>query len=139
MAGHSKWANIQHRKGKQDKLRSKMFSKLSKEITVAAKMGGTGISGHKLKARKHHDRNQDQREDGTRGPPDDQTEHSDAFKPRLFRDKIDQVPADVVLIERLDPLHIAGENAQAVLLIGNEGSAVFEQDPLRLLIEGARS
>jgi YebC/PmpR family DNA-binding regulatory protein len=39
MAGHSKWANIQHRKGKQDKLRSKAFSKLSKEITVAAKMG----------------------------------------------------------------------------------------------------
>ena len=39
MAGHSKWANIQHRKGKQDKIRSKMFSKLSKEITVAAKMG----------------------------------------------------------------------------------------------------
>ena len=39
MAGHSKWANIQHRKGKQDKLRSKMFSKLSKEITVSAKMG----------------------------------------------------------------------------------------------------
>ena len=39
MAGHSKWANIQHRKGKQDKLRSKLFSKLAKEITVAAKMG----------------------------------------------------------------------------------------------------
>ncbi|MDP2084450.1 MAG: YebC/PmpR family DNA-binding transcriptional regulator [Gemmobacter sp.] len=39
MAGHSKWANIQHRKGKQDKLRSKMFSKLAKEITVAAKLG----------------------------------------------------------------------------------------------------
>ncbi len=39
MAGHSKWANIQHRKGRQDKLRSKQFSKLSKEITVAAKMG----------------------------------------------------------------------------------------------------
>lgn len=39
MAGHSKWANIQHRKGKQDAVRSKMFSKLSKEITVAAKMG----------------------------------------------------------------------------------------------------
>jgi YebC/PmpR family DNA-binding regulatory protein len=39
MAGHSKWANIQHRKGKQDKLRSSMFSKLAKEITVAAKMG----------------------------------------------------------------------------------------------------
>ncbi len=39
MAGHSKWANIQHRKGKQDKIRAKVFSKLSKEITVAAKMG----------------------------------------------------------------------------------------------------
>jgi len=39
MAGHSKWANIQHRKGRQDSLRSKLFSKLSKEITVAAKMG----------------------------------------------------------------------------------------------------
>jgi YebC/PmpR family DNA-binding regulatory protein len=39
MAGHSKWANIQHRKGKQDAARSKMFSKLAKEITVAAKMG----------------------------------------------------------------------------------------------------
>ncbi len=39
MAGHSKWANIQHRKGRQDALRAKLFSKLSKEITVAAKMG----------------------------------------------------------------------------------------------------
>ena len=39
MAGHSKWANIQHRKGKQDKARSATFSKLAKEITVAAKMG----------------------------------------------------------------------------------------------------
>ena len=39
MAGHSKWANIQHRKGRQDAVRSKLFSKLSKEITVAAKMG----------------------------------------------------------------------------------------------------
>ena len=40
MAGHSKWANIQHRKGRQDKIRSKLFSKLSKDITIAAKMGG---------------------------------------------------------------------------------------------------
>ena len=40
MAGHSKWANIQHRKGRQDKLRSKLFAKLSKDIAVAAKMGG---------------------------------------------------------------------------------------------------
>jgi YebC/PmpR family DNA-binding regulatory protein len=39
MAGHSKWANIQHRKGRQDSIRAKVFSKLSKEITVAAKMG----------------------------------------------------------------------------------------------------
>jgi YebC/PmpR family DNA-binding regulatory protein len=43
MAGHSKWANIQHRKGRQDKLRSKMFSKLAKEITVAAKMGDPDV------------------------------------------------------------------------------------------------
>jgi YebC/PmpR family DNA-binding regulatory protein len=43
MAGHSKWANIQHRKGRQDKLRSKMFSKFSKEITVAAKMGDPDV------------------------------------------------------------------------------------------------
>jgi YebC/PmpR family DNA-binding regulatory protein len=39
MAGHSKWAIIQHRKGRQDAVRSKLFSKLAKEITVAAKMG----------------------------------------------------------------------------------------------------
>ena len=39
MAGHSKWANIQHRKGRQDAARAKLFSKLAKEITVAAKMG----------------------------------------------------------------------------------------------------
>ena len=39
MAGHSKWANIQHRKGRQDAVRSKKFSKLAKEIMVAAKMG----------------------------------------------------------------------------------------------------
>ena len=40
MAGHSKWANIQHRKGKQDAKRAQQFAKLSKEITIAAKMGG---------------------------------------------------------------------------------------------------
>ncbi|MEL7023739.1 MAG: YebC/PmpR family DNA-binding transcriptional regulator [Pseudomonadota bacterium] len=40
MAGHSKWANIQHRKGAQDKKRGKMFTKLIREITVAARMGG---------------------------------------------------------------------------------------------------
>ncbi|MGJ8671223.1 MAG: YebC/PmpR family DNA-binding transcriptional regulator [Oceanococcus sp.] len=39
MAGHSKWANIQHRKGAQDKKRGKLFTKLVKEITVAARMG----------------------------------------------------------------------------------------------------
>ncbi len=44
MAGHSKWANIQHRKGRQDAKRGKAFTKLIKEITVAAKMGG-GDSG----------------------------------------------------------------------------------------------
>lgn len=40
MAGHSKWANIQHRKGVQDKRRGKLFTKLIREITVAARAGG---------------------------------------------------------------------------------------------------
>ncbi|MGH2709337.1 MAG: YebC/PmpR family DNA-binding transcriptional regulator, partial [Actinomycetota bacterium] len=40
MAGHSKWANIQHRKGKQDQRRGKLFTRLIREITVAARMGG---------------------------------------------------------------------------------------------------
>ena len=40
MAGHSKWANIQHRKGKQDAKRGKLFTKLIREITIAAKLGG---------------------------------------------------------------------------------------------------
>ena len=43
MAGHSHWAGIKHKKGKTDKLRSKVFSKLSKEITVAAKLGSKDI------------------------------------------------------------------------------------------------
>jgi YebC/PmpR family DNA-binding regulatory protein len=46
MAGHSKFKNIMHRKGAQDKKRSKVFSKLSKEITVAAKMGGGDVVGN---------------------------------------------------------------------------------------------
>jgi YebC/PmpR family DNA-binding regulatory protein len=40
MAGHSKWANIQHRKGRQDEKRGRIFTRLIKEITVAAKLGG---------------------------------------------------------------------------------------------------
>ena len=46
MAGHSQFKNIMHRKGRQDAVRSKIFSKLSKEITVAAKMGGTDINSN---------------------------------------------------------------------------------------------
>ena len=44
MAGHSKWANIQHRKGRQDEKRGAAFSRMAKEITVAAKMGGGDAS-----------------------------------------------------------------------------------------------
>jgi len=44
MAGHSKWANIQHRKGRQDEKRGKIWTKLIKEITVAAKLGGGDIA-----------------------------------------------------------------------------------------------
>jgi len=40
MAGHSKWANIQHRKGAQDKKRAKAFTRLIRELTVAARLGG---------------------------------------------------------------------------------------------------
>jgi YebC/PmpR family DNA-binding regulatory protein len=46
MAGHSKWANIQHRKGKQDSVRGKVFTKLIREITVAARQGGGDPSGN---------------------------------------------------------------------------------------------
>jgi YebC/PmpR family DNA-binding regulatory protein len=44
MAGHSKWANIQHRKGRQDAKRGKIFTKLIKEITVAARLSGGEIN-----------------------------------------------------------------------------------------------
>ena len=46
MAGHSKWANIQHRKKAQDNKRGKTFTKVIREITVAAKMGGTDVSSN---------------------------------------------------------------------------------------------
>lgn len=40
MAGHSKWANIQHRKGRQDKIRGKLFTRLGKELTIASRSAG---------------------------------------------------------------------------------------------------
>ena len=43
MAGHSKWANIQHRKGRQDEKRGRIWTRLIKEITVAARLGGGDI------------------------------------------------------------------------------------------------
>jgi YebC/PmpR family DNA-binding regulatory protein len=46
MAGHSKWANIQHRKGRQDAKRGKIFTRLIKEITVAARIGGGDASAN---------------------------------------------------------------------------------------------
>jgi len=51
MAGHSHWAGIKHRKGRADKIRSKIFSKLSKEITVAAKLGSKDPdTNHRLRS-----------------------------------------------------------------------------------------
>ena len=44
MAGHSKWANIQHRKGRQDAKRGKIFTRLIKEITVASRLGGADVA-----------------------------------------------------------------------------------------------
>ena len=46
MAGHSKWANIQHRKGREDAKRGKLFTKLVREITVSARMGGGDIDAN---------------------------------------------------------------------------------------------
>jgi YebC/PmpR family DNA-binding regulatory protein len=46
MAGHSKWANIQHRKGAQDKKRGRLFTRLIREITIAARMGGGDIASN---------------------------------------------------------------------------------------------
>lgn len=46
MAGHSKWANIQHRKGAQDKKRGKLFTKLIREVTIAARMGGGDLNAN---------------------------------------------------------------------------------------------
>jgi|TARA_A100001011_G_scaffold399658_1_gene509401 YebC/PmpR family DNA-binding regulatory protein len=46
MAGHSKWANIRHRKGAQDKKRAKIFTKLIKEITISSRLGGGDISSN---------------------------------------------------------------------------------------------
>ena len=46
MAGHSKWANIQHRKKAQDAKRGKLFTRLIREITVAARMGGSDIGAN---------------------------------------------------------------------------------------------
>ncbi len=50
MSGHSKWANIQHRKGRQDKKRGKLFSKLIREVTVAAKYGSDPSANPRLRA-----------------------------------------------------------------------------------------
>ncbi len=46
MAGHSKWANIQHRKGAQDKKRGKVFNKLIRELTTAARIGGAEVDSN---------------------------------------------------------------------------------------------
>ena len=46
MAGHSKWANIRHRKGRQDAKRGKLFTRLIREVTVAAKLGGGDLSSN---------------------------------------------------------------------------------------------
>lgn len=50
MAGHSKWANIKHRKGAQDARRGKIFTKIIREITVAAKISGDANSNPRLRA-----------------------------------------------------------------------------------------
>ncbi len=46
MSGHSKWANIKHRKGRQDAIRGKVFTRLGKELTIAAREGGGDVEGN---------------------------------------------------------------------------------------------
>ena len=46
MAGHSKWANIKHRKGAQDVKRGKIFTKIIKEVTVSSRIGGGDIESN---------------------------------------------------------------------------------------------
>ena len=46
MSGHSKWANIKHKKGKTDALKAKVTTKISREITVAVRMGGADPTGN---------------------------------------------------------------------------------------------
>ena len=46
MSGHSKWSTIKHKKGAADAKRGKLFTKLIKELTVAARMGGGDVSGN---------------------------------------------------------------------------------------------
>ena len=46
MSGHSKWANIKHKKGKTDALKAKLATKIGREITVAARMGGADPTGN---------------------------------------------------------------------------------------------
>ena len=54
MAGHSKWANIKHRKAAQDAKRGKIFTKLIREITVSARMGGPEVNDNpRLRALLH--------------------------------------------------------------------------------------
>ena len=61
MSGHSKWANIKHKKGKMDAARGKIATKLGREITIAVRMGGSDPTGNmrlklvlaKAKAKRH--------------------------------------------------------------------------------------
>ena len=75
MAGHSKWANIQHRKGRQDAKRGKIWTRLIREIIVAARQGGGDLGMNprlrlavdKAQGREHADRH-DQEERRSRRP-----------------------------------------------------------------------
>ena len=75
MAGHSKWANIQHRKGRQDEKRGKVWTRVIREIMVAARQGGGDLAMNprlrlaveKAKARQHAGRH-DQEATSTRPP-----------------------------------------------------------------------
>jgi transcriptional/translational regulatory protein YebC/TACO1 len=69
MAGHSQFKNIMHRKGKQDAIKSKLFSKLAREMTVAAKEGGPAVDGNpRLRLAVQNARSQGMTKDSSIGP-----------------------------------------------------------------------
>ena len=111
MAGHSKWANIKHKKAVKDARRGKLFTKLIKEITVAARMGGGDVNGNPTlydavqKARKIADKVKEQsgpetgRADEEHGDQHDDTDGNPAERKTAELMKLANDAADMTALE----------------------------------------